>query len=220
MRATKIKTKDEFTELITNDFRKKFTKKYLDEIKKTLTRVEEELINKIDKIADILIMAREKKNTIFIMGNGGSASTASHFASDLSKGTIVNGSPRFKAISLTDNIPNILAWANDKGYEDVFVEQLKNLMEPGDVVIGISCSGNSMNVIKTIEYANKNGGITIGISGYDGGKLINSAKINIHVPLCDMQKLEDIHLLIEHLLTTLLKEEDKIKTFNTDHDEG
>jgi len=189
------------------DFRKNFTKEYLEEIKKTIDLMEEKLVNKVDKLATILIKAGDRKNTIFIMGNGGSASTASHFAADLSKGTIVEGFPRVKAIALTDNIPNMLAWANDNGYEEIFVEQLKNLMEPGDVVIGISGSGNSMNVIKAIEYANKNGGITIGLSGYDGGKLLKCAQENIHVPSFYMQRIEDIHLIIEHLSTSLIREE-------------
>lgn len=193
------------------EFRKKFSKEYLEEIRKTLDLMGEDLTDKVDKLASILIKARENKNMIFIMGNGGSALTASHFVSDLSKGTIVEGFPRFKAVALTDNIPNMLAWANDVGYEEIFIEQLKNLMEPGDIVIGISGSGNSLNVIKAIEYANKNGGITIGLSGYDGGKLLKCAQENIHVPSSYMQRVEDIHLLIEHLLTSLIREEQKQK---------
>ena len=189
-------------------FRKEFTKEYLQEIRTILDLMEENLVNKMDKLATILLKAREKRNTIFIMGNGGSASTASHFVGDLSKGTIVDGFPRFKAVALTDNIPNMLAWANDNSYDDIFVEQLKNLMEAGDVVIGISGSGNSMNVINAIEYANENGGITIGLSGYDGGKLLKCAQENIHVPSSYMQRVEDIHLLIEHLLTSLIREEE------------
>ncbi len=191
------------------EFRKKFIQEYLEDIKRILGSLEEDLINRMDKLASILIKAREDRNTIFIMGNGGSASTASHFVGDLSKCTIVDGFPRFKAVALTDNIPNMLAWANDEGYEQIFVEQLKNLMEPGDVVIGISVSGNSMNVIKAIEYANRSGGLTIGLSGYDGGKLVKCAQENIHVPSSYMQKVEDIHLLIEHLLTSLIREEQK-----------
>jgi D-sedoheptulose 7-phosphate isomerase len=198
------------------EFRKKFTKEYLEKIRSILDSMGEDLIDKMDKLASILLKARERGNTIFIMGNGGSASTASHFVGDLSKGTIVEGFPRFKAASLTDNIPNILAWANDYGYEQIFVEQLKNLMEPGDIVIGISVSGNSMNIIKAIEYANRNGGITIGLSGCDGGKLLKCAQENIHVPSSYMQKVEDIHLLIEHLLTSLIREEQEK---NRDHPE-
>ena len=189
------------------EFSKKFTKEYLEDIKRLLDSMEEDLINKIDELASILRKARENKNTIFIMGNGGSAVTASHFAGDLSKGTIVEGFPRFKAVALTDNIPNMLAWANDAGYEEIFIEQLKNLMEPGDIVIGISVSGNSMNVIKAIEYANENGGLTIGLSGCDGGRLLECAQKNINVPCSYMPKVEDIHLLIEHLLTSLIREE-------------
>lgn len=188
------------------EFRKRFTQGYLAEIKRLLDSIEGNLINKIDKLASILSKAREHKNTIFIMGNGGSAATASHFVGDLAKGTIVEGVPRFKAIALTDNIPSMLAWANDVGYEEIFVEQLKNLMVPGDVVIGISASGNSLNVIKAIDYANSNGGLTVGISGYDGGKLLKSARENIHVPSFDMQKVEDIHLLVLHLLFRLLRD--------------
>ena len=198
------------------EFRKKFIQEYLADIKRILGSVEENLINEIDKLASILIESRKNKNTIFIMGNGGSASTASHFVGDLSKGTIADGFPRFKAVALTDNIPNMLAWANDEGYEQIFVEQLKNLMEPGDVVIGISASGNSMNVVKAIEYANRNGGLTIGLSGCDGGKLVKCAQENIRVPSSYMQKVEDIHLLIEHLLTSLIREEQKQ---NKDHPE-
>lgn len=189
------------------EFRKRFTKEYLAGIKELLDSIETDLADEIDKLASILTKARQGKKTVFTMGNGGSATTASHFAEDLAKCTIVEGLPRFKAIALTDSIPSILAWANDASYEDIFAEQLKSLMEPGDIVIGISGSGNSMNVIKAIEYANSNGGLTIGLSGYDGGKLLKCARGNIHVPSFDMQKVEDIHLLILHLLTCLLREE-------------
>jgi D-sedoheptulose 7-phosphate isomerase len=188
---------------------KNFAKSYLEEIKKTFNLIEEDLLNKIEKIAILLEEAKNKKNRIFIMGNGGSGSTASHFAEDLSKGTIVGNSLRYKVISLTDSIPTILAWANDSSYDDIFVEQLKNLMEPGDVVIGISGSGNSKNVIKAIEYANQNKGITVGFSGYDGGKLLKCAQINIHVPTFNMQRVEDVHMMIAHLLMSLLLEKQK-----------
>ena len=143
------------------------------------------------------------------MGNGGSAATASHFVGDLSKGTIVADFPRFKAIALTDNVPNMLAWGNDSSYEDIFVEQLKNLMEPEDVVVGISGSGNSRNVIKAIDYANEKGAITIGLLGYDGGKLIEIVQESLHVPSFNMQQVEDIHALISHLLTSMIREEQK-----------
>jgi len=193
-----------------NEFRKKFTAEYLSEIEKVLDLMREGLTEKMDNLASLLMKARDHRRTVFVMGNGGSAATASHFAGDLSKGTIVEGFPRFKAVSLTDNVANMLAWANDMGYEDIFVEQLKNLMEPGDVVIGISVSGNSANVLKAIEYANHHGGVTIGFSGYDGGRLLESAQENIHVTDSYMQRVEDMHLLLEHLLTSLIREEQKL----------
>jgi D-sedoheptulose 7-phosphate isomerase len=171
--------------------------------------MEDEFIIKMNRLTEILFKAREKKNTIFFMGNGGSAATASHFVGDLSKGTIVDGFPRFKTIALTDNIPNMLAWGNDSGYEDIFIEQLKNLMEPGDVVIGISGSGNSKNVIKALNYANENRGISIGILGYDGGEMIKIVHESIHVPSFNMQQVEDIHVLVSHLLTSMIREEQK-----------
>lgn len=192
------------------NFRKEYTKKYLGAIIHLLTDFEEDLFSKIDTLTTELLNARKNGNTIFIMGNGGSASTASHFVGDLSKGAMVEGFPRFKAIALTDNIPNILAWANDTSYEQIFLEQLKNLMEKEDIVIGISGSGNSKNIIKAIEYANEHGAVTIGFSGFSkNNKLMNTAKINIHIPSNCIQQVEDLHLLIEHLVTSMIKEETK-----------
>ena len=192
-------------------FRKKFIKNYLVKMRDVLDSMENDLIIKADEIVSILLEARAGRNTIFFMGNGGSAATASHFVCDLSKGTIVEGTPRFKSMSLTDNTANMMAWANDLSYEDIFVEQLKNLMEPNDVVIGISGSGNSSNVIKAIQYANDNDGISIGLSGYDGGKLLKNAQYNIHVPIFDMQIVEDIHMMIDHLITSLIRNEQEEK---------
>ncbi|MHA2225658.1 MAG: D-sedoheptulose-7-phosphate isomerase [Candidatus Hodarchaeales archaeon] len=191
------------------DFRERYTYNYLQEVINLLNQMKEEFAVKMGKFAEIMYEARKNKRTIFFMGNGGSAATASHFVGDLSKGTIVEGFPRFKTIALTDNVPNMLAWGNDSSYEDIFVEQLKNLMEPGDVVVGISGSGNSKNVIKAIDYANANGGISIGILGYDGGKLIKSVHEDIHVPSFNMQQVEDIHVLVSHLLTSMIREEQK-----------
>lgn len=186
--------------------RKEFTQNYLSEIIKCIDLMKEFLPDRIDEIAKIFSVARDTGKKIFFMGNGGSGSTASHFACDLAKGTISTKYPRFKAISLTDNIPVILAWANDDSYEVIFVEQLKNLFEPEDVVVGISGSGNSPNVLRAIEYANKNGGITIGLSGFDGGKLKDIVQVSIVVPAYNMQQIEDMHLLIEHILTSLFRE--------------
>lgn len=163
-------------------------------------------INAIEilNIAELLYEAYNRGSKVFIMGNGGSASTASHFACDINKGVSCNLQKRFKVISLTDNLPTILAYANDFSYDDVFIEQLKNFIETDDLVIGISGSGNSVNVLKAIEYANKVGNITIGITGYDGGELKKISKFNFNVGIADMQISEDMHLIFVHLLMKIL----------------
>jgi D-sedoheptulose 7-phosphate isomerase len=191
-----------------DDFRTEFVSDYISRIKRILDDMQKyDLTEKANAIVDVLLTARKENKTVFIMGNGGSASTASHFVGDLSKGTIVDGYPRFKAIALTDNIPNMLAWGNDNCYEDIFVEQLKNFLNPGDVVIGISGSGNSKNVLRAIEYANAHNAITVGFSGFEGGKLKDLAQISLVVPSNYMQRIEDIHLLLEHMMTSLIREE-------------
>ncbi len=191
-----------------NDFRTEFVSDYISRIKRILDDMQKyDLSEKANAIVDVLLTARKENKTVFIMGNGGSASTASHFVGDLSKGTIVDGYPRFKAIALTDNIPNMLAWGNDSCYEDIFVEQLKNFLNPGDVVIGISGSGNSKNVLRAIEYANAHNAITVGFSGFEGGELKDLAQISLVVPSNYMQRIEDIHLLLEHMMTSLIREE-------------
>lgn len=190
-------------------YNENFAERYIQELKEVLGTVGNDLKGKISRLENILVNARDNRKTIFVMGNGGSASTASHFAGDLSKLTICENSPRFKVMALTDSIPTMLAWANDKSYEDIFLEQLKSHMECEDIVIGISASGNSRNVIKAVEYANENRGITIGLSGYDGGKLIKCAQENLHVPSYNMQQVEDAHLIILHLLASLIQNKGK-----------
>lgn len=193
------------------EFRKKFIDGYLDDIIQCLEELRQNQAKFFDELATILLRARADKKKIFFCGNGGSASTASHFTSDLAKGTIVEGAPRFRALSLADNIPQMLAWGNDSCYEDIFVEQLKNLMDPGDVLIGISGSGNSENVLRAIEYANQNGGVTVGLTGFDGGKLKDMVSLCLVVPIHYMQKIEDIHMLVDHLVTSLIREEELAK---------
>jgi len=165
------------------------------------------MLDKIGEIVDILVDTRDKGRMVFIMGNGGSASTASHFASDLNKTAIVKGERRFKAIALTDNLPLITAWSNDQGYDDVFAEQLENYISEGDVVIGISGSGESRNIIKAIEIGNAYGALTLGFTGFEGGALKDVAKISIVVPSKNMQRTEDIHMLLIHLLSLMIREE-------------
>ncbi len=159
------------------------------------------MANTIKEIAVAMDTARENGSNIYIMGNGGSASTASHIANDLNKSAIPDPMKRFKVICLNDNVPVMMAWANDVSYDVVFVEQLKNFLTKGDIVIGLSGSGNSPNVIKAIEYANEHGNTTIGITGAmnpNGGKLGKMAKIALIIPDSSMGRIEDFHLMLNH----------------------
>ena len=140
------------------------------------------------------------------MGNGGSASTASHFACDINKGVVNGLEKRFRVVCLSDNIPTILAYANDQAYDAIFVEQLANFLTKNDLVIGISGSGNSTNVINAIQYANENSAITIGLTGFNGGELAKVAHQSIIVPSDDMQKIEDMHLIMVHMVMQILNE--------------
>jgi D-sedoheptulose 7-phosphate isomerase len=157
----------------------------------------------IEKIGKKLLEARESGSTIYLMGNGGSAATASHMACDLLKSCIDSGKNRFRAISLTDNIPVFSAWANDTSYDHVFAEQLKNFLTNKDVVIAISGSGNSKNILNAVEFANSLGAYTIGLTGMGGGKLAKTAKLSLVVPNDNMWRVEDIHLLLNHLLVSV-----------------
>lgn len=147
-----------------------------------------------------LLDARETGRQIFVMGNGGSAATASHMVCDFNKGLVAEGKKRFKFICLNDNMATLMAYANDVSYNNVFVEPLKNFMQPGDLVIGISGSGNSMNVVKAIEWANENGGKTISLVGYSGGKLKELSQNVVHADIENMQIVEDIHIILNHMI--------------------
>jgi D-sedoheptulose 7-phosphate isomerase len=176
---------------------KNFYLNYFRDLKLTLDKID---LNMFKKINESLFFALENEKHIFTMGNGGSATTASHLVCDLNKGVCFGRNIKFKAICLNDNVPTILAYSNDVSYSDIFLEQLKNFLNKGDIVIGISCSGNSENILRAIEFSNKKDGVTIGFSGYDGGKLSKIAKYPIIVPIADMQKCEDIHLILCHLI--------------------
>src|SRR6266481_2173207 len=161
-----------------------------------LDRVGQELIRidpaEVKALADAIFECYENRRMVFLCGNGGSGSNASHFCEDLGKGTLRredfdnDAKPRLRVLSLTDNTPYILAWGNDEGFERVFVEQLKNLANLGDLLIAISGSGNSPNILRAVEWANQNGIATFGCTGYSGGKLRSLAKRVLHVPLDDM----------------------------------
>jgi D-sedoheptulose 7-phosphate isomerase len=180
--------------------------KYLDEVAKTFQKMEKDLPYKTDEIVTALLKARDSGRRVHICGNGGSASTALHMASDLNKGANRKDAPRFKAFALTNNKPAMLASANDTSYDNIFVEQLRNHLEKGDIVIGISGSGNSPNVLKALHYANDDGALTIGLAGFDGGEMAQLAKICYAVPSQTMQQIEDIHLLLEHMISLILRD--------------
>ena len=152
---------------------------------------------------------QNKGNKIFVMGNGGSSSTSSHFVSDLLKTSLTIESKKPKAISLTDNMPVLMAWANDTNFHDIFASQLENFLEKDDLVIGISGSGNSENVVKAIQFANEKEAKTICLLGRDGGKLSKISQLSLIIPNDNMLTIETMHLLVCHLLTTLLRSDGK-----------
>jgi len=166
---------------------------------------EELAVDKLERVAEILLRAQREGRKVFFLGNGGSASTASHMAVDFGKGTAMQGQPRLRAISLTDNIGLITAWANDSAYESVFQEQLDNLLEPQDVVVGISASGNSANVLRAMEFARQRGAVTIGLIGFGGGKLKDLVDVDITVASRNYGQIEDFHLSLDHILSQYLK---------------
>lgn len=175
---------------------------YIDSQIQTLQRLKK-LDKTIGKIGEKLLEAREAGSTIYIMGNGGSASTASHMACDLLKSCIKENKSRFRAVSLSDNTPVFSAWANDTSYENVFSEQLKNFITKDDVIIAISGSGNSKNILNGVELGKKVGAFTIGLTGMGGGKLAKAADLSLVVPNDNMWRVEDIHLLLNHLLVSV-----------------
>lgn len=177
--------------------------KYIHELKETLSRLDPA---PIDEAIAVLHDARQNQRQVFIMGNGGSASTATHFVCDLAKNTRQAGWPHFRAIGLADNMAIFSAYANDEGYENVFAQQLANLVQSQDIVIGISTSGKSPNVLRAIELANEMNAVTIGFTGFDAGYLGQIVDIHLHVPSDCIEHVEDIHLALEHLITKTLRE--------------
>ncbi len=161
-------------------------------------------VDDINTLLNLLNKARDEKHTVFICGNGGSAATASHYCCDFNKGVSEKQHRKFRFICLGDNIPTMMAYANDISYDEVFVGPLRNLLDEGDYVIGISGSGNSENVVRAIRYANEHGGISIGITGYDGGKVKQLSRYNVHVPIDNMQITEDLHMMLDHCMMTIL----------------
>ena len=175
---------------------------YFSELSKFLPLIPYETI---DQITARLARAYEENRTLFVFGNGGSAALASHSACDLGKGTVMPGKRRFKVVSLTDNVPLMTAWANDASYEDVFAEQLLNLVRNEDVVMAISGSGNSPNVLNGLKAAREAGAYTMGLTGYQGGKMEVLCDLCLVIPCDNMQFIEDIHTCVTHSIFTGLR---------------
>ena len=174
---------------------------FLDRVAQELARIDP---TEVKALADAIFRCYEERRLVFLCGNGGSGSNSSHFCEDLGKCTLRreefdnDKKRRLRVLSLTDNTPYILAWANDEGFDRVFVEQLKNFANPGDTLVAISGSGNSPNILNAVEWANAHDLVTWGVTGYDGGKLKKIAAKSLHVPLHDMGMVESVHLVVFH----------------------
>jgi len=177
---------------------------YIATLQQTMDQLPQSLIA---DVIQVLQRARMQGNQVFIMGNGGSASTSSHFVCDLAKNTRFEGLPHYRVIGLADNMEILSAYANDEGYENVFSQQLINLIRPDDVVIAISASGNSKNVVNAVAEARKYNAITIGFTGFDGGRLGKMVDNHIHVNSNIIEHVEDIHLMLEHMIVRTIKDQ-------------
>lgn len=181
----------------------RFAREYIRHLAEVLVSID---TAEIAAFAAVLLDARSRGAAVFFIGNGGSAATASHFANDLAIGTCTWQKP-FRVMSLTDNVAVMTAIANDLGYAEVFLRQLQIVLQPGDVVVAISASGNSPNILKAVEYANAHNATTVGLTGFDGGALRRMVRLPVHVPTShgEYGPVEDAHMVLDHLLGAFLK---------------
>jgi len=177
---------------------------YLDEVAGLVLRVPPEGIG---RTTELILDTWRRGGRVFVFGNGGGSATAAPFVCDLAKGTARAGRRRIKAICLADNVPLLTAWANDTDYTNTFGEQLRNLVEAGDLVLGLSGRGTSPNVINALKLANEIGAVSVLFSGFDGGEAASVASHSVIVPSDDMQKIEDVHLILAHIVFRCLKEQ-------------
>ena len=176
---------------------------YWDEVADVAAAID---LTDLERAAVMLLTCQARGRVVFVVGNGGSAATASHFACDLSKGTRRDGPPTFHVVSLTDNVPLLTAWANDSGYERVFSEQLTALARPGDLLVAISASGDSPNVVAAVDAARSCGMAIVGLSGRSGGRLANMVDALVNVPSDRIEVVEDAHLIVAHSLCVAVRE--------------
>jgi D-sedoheptulose 7-phosphate isomerase len=174
---------------------------YVDRLRGVLDRLD---VAAVERVIEVLIEALDANRTVFVCGNGGSASTASHMAADLGKNTAVEGRTRLRVMSLADNVAWFSALANDLGYENVFVEQIANLLQPQDVLLAISASGNSPNVVRAAEFTRERGGKVVALVGFSGGRLLEIADVAVHTPSDEYGPVEDSHLMLDHIFVEAL----------------
>ncbi len=183
-----------------------YSKQILEYTQKLTNEINAIDTDSVSALIDLILKTRDEDKQIFIMGNGGSGANASHIAGDLNKGLSLfqPRSKRYRCICLIDNSSTVLSLANDVSYDDIFVEQLKNFICPGDLVICISGSGNSENVLRAASFAKSNGNQVVGFTGFSGGALKEISDLSIHVPINDMQIVEDVHMMLGHLMFSVL----------------
>ena len=178
-------------------------KGYLDQLSSVIDNVDRA---SLDAVIDLFLDARQREACIFVVGNGGSASTASHMVCDINKLTIRPERRRFKSVALSDNVPLLTAWGNDSSFDDVFVEQLRHFLTADDIVVGITTSGNSPNIVKALEYAKAEGATTVLFGGDTGGKCFHSADYTVLTPTDHQGMQEDCHLIFNHVIANSIRE--------------
>ena len=205
MRCQELKRSDGLKQRYINEIDKSnFITNYFDYLTKLLSSLDTRII---EEVIDVFMAAAEQENTIYFIGNGGSAATASHFANDLGFGIRAEGVKPLKAVSLSDNSAVITALANDEGYDQIFVRQLENLLKVGDVVVAMSVSGNSPNILEAVKYAQNIGALTIGFTGFEGGFLESMVDLSLHIPTLkgEYGPVEDIFMILDHVIYSYLR---------------
>ena len=177
-----------------------FTKDIKDYYAREIKIIQDLDVAELNKAMNALLACYDREGTVYVFGNGGSSATASHMVCDFNKGTCSNVEKRFRFVCLNDNVPTLMAVANDVSFDDVFYYQLENKLREGDLVLAISGSGNSKNVVKAVEYAKKQGIEVMGMTGYDGGRLDKLSDYHLRVPADDMQIAEDLHMGFDHMM--------------------